>query len=208
MPSRTESPRDLDHPCSAPFRRERCGIRSGRNGTGPRRGWVCNSGLKSWRHRLGHLALVALTIAARAGSDWPQFRGPTGDGQATATNLPLVWGPTQNVVWKVAVPGKGRSSPVVLGAGAWKNGIVLEATARFRNIFVHPGRISPSATVLAQTRAKSRLETAMEPVDCPFTASFLLAARRPRHPGCRCLLAARSPAQRRIAGVKKARASS
>ena len=58
-------------------------------------------------------------MVGRAGSDWPQFRGPTGDGQATATNLPLVWSPAQNVIWKVAVPGKGRSSPVVLGDGVW-----------------------------------------------------------------------------------------
>jgi outer membrane protein assembly factor BamB len=51
--------------------------------------------------------------------DWPQFRGPTGDGIAVATNLPLTWSPTQNVAWKAAVPGRGRSSPVLLGDRIW-----------------------------------------------------------------------------------------
>lgn len=65
------------------------------------------------------MALVTLALAASAGSDWPQFRGPTGDGLATATNLPLVWSATQNVTWKTTVPGKGRSSPIVLGDSIW-----------------------------------------------------------------------------------------
>jgi outer membrane protein assembly factor BamB len=62
--------------------------------------------------------LLPVSMAARAG-DWPQFRGPTGDGIATATNLPLTWSPTQNVTWKVPVPGRGRSSPVLLGDRIW-----------------------------------------------------------------------------------------
>ncbi|HZO85210.1 MAG TPA: serine/threonine protein kinase, partial [Verrucomicrobiae bacterium] len=44
---------------------------------------------------------------------WPEFRGPTGQGLSTATNLPTVWSPTTNVVWKQAVPGLGWSSPVI-----------------------------------------------------------------------------------------------
>src|SRR5271157_4063072 len=43
--------------------------------------------------------------------DWPQFRGPAGDGVSMATNLPLTWSLTQNVKWKSPVPGRGRSSP-------------------------------------------------------------------------------------------------
>ena len=47
------------------------------------------------------------------GDEWPEFRGPTGQGHSTATNLPLEWSPTRNVAWKVRVPGLGWSSPVV-----------------------------------------------------------------------------------------------
>jgi len=46
---------------------------------------------------------------------WPEFRGPTGQGISTATNLPVIWSTTTNVVWKQAIPGLGWSSPVLAG---------------------------------------------------------------------------------------------
>ena len=49
------------------------------------------------------------------GADWPQFRGPRGDGQAEARNLPHQWGPEKNVAWRTEVPGKGWSSPSLAG---------------------------------------------------------------------------------------------
>lgn len=50
---------------------------------------------------------------------WPQFRGPTGDGLAPASHPPLTWSPTQHVAWKTPIPGRGRSSPVLLGDRLW-----------------------------------------------------------------------------------------
>lgn len=49
--------------------------------------------------------------------DWPGWRGPRGDGSSTDTTVPQTWnGETgQNIAWKVPVPGKGHSSPVVSG---------------------------------------------------------------------------------------------
>jgi len=64
------------------------------------------------------LAAVALPGAAPA-EDWPQFRGPRGDGVSSAAGLPAEWSPTLNVRWKVRTPGRGRSSPVVLGDRIW-----------------------------------------------------------------------------------------
>ena len=55
---------------------------------------------------------------------WNQFRGPNGDGKATATNLPIEFNETENVRWKVPIHDKGYSSPVV-----WNNQIWL-TTAR------------------------------------------------------------------------------
>lgn len=57
-------------------------------------------------------ACLLVTVGAR-GEDWPQFRGPTGQGLSTATNVPIEWSDTLNVAWKRAVPGVGWSSPVV-----------------------------------------------------------------------------------------------
>ena len=54
-----------------------------------------------------------------AAEDWPQFRGPGGEGHSTETGLPLQWSETQNVLWKSRVPGRGWSSPVVAGGRVW-----------------------------------------------------------------------------------------
>jgi outer membrane protein assembly factor BamB len=47
--------------------------------------------------------------------NWPEFRGPTGQGLATDEGLPTEWGPSKNVAWKQSIPGKGWSSPIVYG---------------------------------------------------------------------------------------------
>ena len=52
--------------------------------------------------------VVPLSVRA---ADWPQFRGPAGDGRATAKNLPTEWNETKNVAWKAEIPGRGWSSP-------------------------------------------------------------------------------------------------
>ena len=70
-------------------------------------------------------SIALLTIGARA-ADWPQFRGPTGQGISAETKLPLHWGAESNVLWKTSVPGEGWSSPIV-----WKDKVfVTSATDR------------------------------------------------------------------------------
>jgi outer membrane protein assembly factor BamB len=57
--------------------------------------------------------IITATMAASISDDWPQFRGPTGQGIAADANLPLRWSQTENVVWKIPIPGEGWSSPIV-----------------------------------------------------------------------------------------------
>ncbi len=52
---------------------------------------------------------------AAAAADWPQFRGPNSDNIVTAEKVPLVWSRTKNIAWRVDLPGKGWSSPVLSG---------------------------------------------------------------------------------------------
>lgn len=54
---------------------------------------------------------LLLLVPSFAAADWPQFRGPAGDGHAEAKNLPTTWNETTNVAWKAEIPGKGWSSP-------------------------------------------------------------------------------------------------
>jgi outer membrane protein assembly factor BamB len=59
------------------------------------------------------------------GQDWPEFRGPFGNGHATAAEdakpagLPLRWSETENVKWKTPIPYCGWSTPVVMGSQVW-----------------------------------------------------------------------------------------
>jgi outer membrane protein assembly factor BamB len=74
------------------------------------------------------LALSAASGAAWAAGEWPQFRGPTGQGiAADAKGLPATWGETENVTWKTPVTGKAWSSPVVWGDQVWVSNATPDA---------------------------------------------------------------------------------
>src|SRR6267143_4188305 len=66
--------------------------------------------------RIFLLLFLSLPMLAE---DWPQFRGPTGQGHSDERGLPLTWSESRNVKWKVAIPGKGWSSPVIQGDRIW-----------------------------------------------------------------------------------------
>jgi outer membrane protein assembly factor BamB len=66
------------------------------------------------------LVLIFLSATARqapaqqaAAENWPQWRGPLGNGSSPTADPPTKWSETENVRWKVKVPGSGRSSPIV-----------------------------------------------------------------------------------------------
>src|SRR5260370_13935781 len=60
------------------------------------------------------VVLTVLSAATLRGEDWPEFRGPTGQGLVRQGTIPTEWGPDKNVLWKQPIPGKGWSSPVVV----------------------------------------------------------------------------------------------
>lgn len=70
------------------------------------------------------LGLLVATAAVAAADEWPQLRGSraghAGDG------LPLTWSEQENVAWKVPIPGRGFSSPVVLGGRVWMTTALVE----------------------------------------------------------------------------------
>jgi outer membrane protein assembly factor BamB len=65
--------------------------------------------------RLLALAVVAGTGATLTAANWPQWRGPQSQGISSETALPAEWSPASHVAWKVAIPGRGHSAPVVWG---------------------------------------------------------------------------------------------
>ena len=85
-------------------------------------------------HRMSQYVCVgvalagAWTLRSRAGGDtnavdyWPQWRGPLGTGEAPRANPPVEGSEARNVRWKLALPGKGHSTPVL-----WDHRLFLTA---------------------------------------------------------------------------------
>jgi|GEM_PF-4198216 len=62
------------------------------------------------------LAAVAIFKSLVFADNWPQFRGPLGSGHIPkGSKLPSAWSEEKNIDWKVALPGRAWSSPVVFG---------------------------------------------------------------------------------------------
>jgi outer membrane protein assembly factor BamB len=78
-------------------------------------------------------AVFALAAAAAPAPNdqWPQFRGPEGNGVTRARALPLQWSETRNVRWKTALHGRAWSSPVLFGRQVW----VTTATEDGRKLY-------------------------------------------------------------------------
>ncbi len=68
-------------------------------------------------------SLVVLSMGARGGvlkaDDWPEFRGPTGQGHSAERGVPFEWSERRNILWKAPIPGVGWSSPTIAGGRVW-----------------------------------------------------------------------------------------
>lgn len=82
------------------------------------------------RFHLGKACVVSLLLALISGlasvrADWPDYRGPRGDGHVSAPGdtkpigVPLTWSETNNIRWKTEIHDHGISSPVVMNGQVW-----------------------------------------------------------------------------------------
>lgn len=75
----------------------------------------------------GAAVLLAVTTLSAA-ENWPQWRGPSLDGVAPAKGLPVKWSTTENIAWKVAMPGRSGSTPIIWGENIFLNVGTQDAT--------------------------------------------------------------------------------
>jgi outer membrane protein assembly factor BamB len=80
------------------------------------------------------LLLIVLGLISVSAEDWPQFRGPTGQGHSTERGLPLEWSESRNVIWKTPVQGLGWSSPIVAAGRVWMTAAVKDRGASLRTL--------------------------------------------------------------------------
>jgi outer membrane protein assembly factor BamB len=120
------------------------------------------------RRALSLLMFLSMSMLALAG-DWPQFRGPTGQGHSDATGLPVAWSETANITWKTPIEGRGWSSPVIFGDQIWMTTAI--------------------ATRASEEAAKQHLKKLPFPIPSPEVASRIILKAvcvdrktgRPRH---------------------------
>ena len=62
--------------------------------------------------------------------NWPGWRGPSGDGVSAGEGIPTKWSSTENIAWKIAVPGEGHSSPIVWGDKVFLTSSLTEKNKR------------------------------------------------------------------------------
>ena len=117
-----------------------------------------NAAMQDRRFLLPVLCLT-LVLALGAGpshsADWPEFRGPTGQGQSTETGLPLQWSESENIAWKVAIPGQGWSSPVVEGGEIWLTTAQENGSLQVLAIEAASGRVRQAIEVFRHPRLPS-----------------------------------------------------
>ena len=75
--------------------------------------------MKSRSIRLCLSAMASLLVTASLSANWPQFRGPDGQGHSAEKGIPIHWAEGENISWKTTVPGEGWSSPVIAGNQVW-----------------------------------------------------------------------------------------
>ncbi len=85
--------------------------------------------------------LVSISFQASGddSANWPQWRGPSGNGISNEKNLPLEWSATKNIRWKTRISGRGHSSPIVWGNRIFLTtsieGQVIEGAEAVRHIY-------------------------------------------------------------------------
>lgn len=61
------------------------------------------------------LVTIVVFLTTLHADNWPQWRGPSGDGISKETGVPSKWSKEENILWSVPLPGMGGSTPVVWG---------------------------------------------------------------------------------------------
>src|SRR5260370_20058916 len=113
------------------------------------------------RPRLLLVCSVLLSFGLAAGAaEWSRFRGPNGTGTAADKDVPVQWSDKENIRWKISIPGKGHSSPIVWGKRLFLQTAAADGTDRaLVCVDADKGGIVWSKSVPAHPSAINKLNT-------------------------------------------------
>jgi len=107
----------------------------------------------NWKSQLIAFIVVFFANLTLALANWPDWRGPSGDGRSDATDLALNWSEAENIIWKTRIHDLGHSTPVIWGDQVWlttatKDGRTLYAVC----IDLNSGRVVHDVEVFHPNR--------------------------------------------------------
>lgn len=118
--------------------------------------------------RLSHtLLLTVLTSSLLSAADWPQFRGPDGQGHAGSARLAIKWSESENVSWKTPIPGEGHSSPVVADDQIWITTAIPEGVKVGKQRALVADRLTLKAIMVSAATGKIEQEIKLFEVEKP-----------------------------------------
>ncbi len=88
------------------------------------------------------LSLLLLSVPSKANDNWPQWRGPFGNGSSDSKNLPTIWSTNKNILWKTELPSWSGSTPIV-----WGHHIFLTTPSKFETNVSAQIQIEPNRDV-------------------------------------------------------------
>lgn len=119
---------------------------------------------KCWLAALFLLLSLPIECATLRAEDWPEFRGPNGQGIYDAKDLPLKWSKDERLKWRTELPGSGWSSPIVVGTTIYLTSAVPandkaaekpDLDLMLMMIDVDSGKLLKSVKIFAQSGAQS-----------------------------------------------------
>jgi len=102
--------------------------------------------------RGGAVCVLLIGASCAGAQSWPQWRGPQASGLAPEKKLPAEWGQDKNIAWKVALPGKGWSQPIV-----WGNKIFVTTAVTENQVKPKAGNFNPLVTADGPASGGARL---------------------------------------------------
>ena len=114
--------------------------------------------------QLAKLFFILCWAAAPAlAADWPCWRGPDGLGISSEKHLPISWSKQSNILWTAEIPGKGVSSPIVVGTRAFLTTQTPDTGLHVLAINRDDGKILWDREVAAGSRHANKLHNMATP---------------------------------------------
>ena len=100
---------------------------------------------------LGVSALLSTLTLGAADENWGKWRGPLGTGEGPKADPPVKWSATENVKWKVKIPGRGTGTPII-----WGDQVFIQTAIPTGKKLADVPTVVPGSILAAQQQGENR----------------------------------------------------